>query len=219
MPKTFPRGSRSLRCLRGFHKRLFLHFLSFGSYMIHMVQNWDNLDYEIVLLLIKGERHLRDISIALDASHSTVMRRLNMLASENALDYRTEGKNKVFSIKKNLEGRNYVYNAERYKLSKVIKKYPALAVIIEDALKKTDARLIILFGSYAKFSAKEDSDIDVYIETNGKKAKEAVESVNSMIRVKTGDFNLESLLIKEIVKNHVIIRGVEDFYEKTGFFD
>jgi len=186
--------------------------------MIHMVQNWDNLDYEIILLLVKGERHLRDIGKALDTSHSTVMRRLNVLATENVLDYRTEGKNKVFSIKKNLEGRNYVYNAERYKLSKVVKKYPALAVTLEDLLKKTDARLIILFGSYAKFSAKEDSDIDVYIETNGKKTKEAAESVNSMIRVKTGDFNPESLLIKEIVKNHVIVRGVEDFYEKTGFF-
>jgi predicted nucleotidyltransferase len=187
--------------------------------MIHMVQIWDNLDYEVVLLLIKGERHLRDISKALDASHSTVMRRLNVLATENVLDYRTEGKNKVFSIKKNLEGRNYVYNAEIYKLNKVIKKYPALAVIMEGILKKTDERLIILFGSYAKFSAKEDSDIDVYIESNGKKAKDAAESVNSMIRVKTGDFNPESLLIKEIIKNHVIVRGVEDFYEKTGFFN
>ena len=184
-----------------------------------MVQIWDNLDYEIILLLIRGERHLRDISKALDASHSTVLRRLNGLASENALGYKTEGRNKVFFIKKNIEGRNYVYNAERYKLNRLIKEYPTLAVAIEDMLKKTDERLIILFGSYAKFSAKEDSDIDVYVETSGKKAKEAIESVNSKIRVKTGDFYPGSLLIKEIIKNHVIIRGVEDFYEKTRFFD
>ena len=184
-----------------------------------MVQIWDNLDYEIILLLIRGERHLRDISKALDASHSTVLRRLNGLASENALDYKTEGKNKVFFIKKNIEGRNYVYNAERYKLSQLVKRYPALAVIIEEVLKKTDVRPIILFGSYAKFSAKEDSDIDVYVETSRKKEKEAIESINSKIRVKTGDFNPGSLLIKEIIKNHVIIRGVEDFYEKAKFFN
>ena len=184
-----------------------------------MVQIWDNLDYEIVLLLIKGERHIRDIGKALDASHSTVLRRLNRIVMENALDYRTVGKNKVFFIKKNLEGRNYVYNAERYKLNQLVKKYPALAVTVEDVLKKTDERLILIFGSYAKFSAKEDSDIDVYIETGSKKVKDAVESVNSKVRVKTGDFNPGSLLIKEMIKNHVIIRGVEDFYEKTRFFN
>jgi len=184
-----------------------------------MVQIQDNLDYEIILLLLRDERHIRDISKALDASHSTVLRRLNDFVEENVLDFKTEGKNKVFYIKKNLEGRNYVYNAERYKLNKLIKIYPTLAVTIEDLLKKTDERLIILFGSYAKFSAKEDSDIDIYVETTGKKTKEALESVNSKIRVKTGDFNPESLLIKEIIKNHVIIRGVEDFYEKTKFFN
>jgi predicted nucleotidyltransferase len=184
-----------------------------------MVQIQDNLDYEIILLLLKGERHIRDISKALDASHSTVLRRLNEFARENVLDHKTEGRNKVFFIKKNLEGRNYIYNAERYKLNQLIKRYPTLAVTIEGILKKTDERLIILFGSYAKFSAKEDSDIDVFVETNSKKTKETIESVNSQIRVKTGDFNPESLLIKEIIKNHVIIRGVEDFYEKTKFFN
>jgi len=25
-------------------------------------------------------------------------------------------------------------------------------------------------------------------------------------------------LVKEVLKNHVILRGVEDFYEKTRFF-
>lgn len=187
--------------------------------MVHMVQIQDNLDYEIILLLVRGGRHIRDISKALDASHSTVLRRLNEFVEENALDYKTEGRNKVFFIKRNLEGRNYVYNAERYKLNQLIKKYPRLAVLLEDLLKKTDERLILLFGSYAKFSAKEDSDVDVYVETNSRKVKEAIESVNSKIRVKIGDFNPESLLIKEIIRNHVIIRGVEDFYEKTKFFD
>jgi len=186
--------------------------------MVHMVQIWDNLDYEIILLLLRGERHVRDIGKALDASHSTVLRRLNTLVEENVLDYRTEGKNRVFSLKKNLEARNYVYNAERYKLNKLVKKYSECAVVIEDILRRTDEKLIILFGSYAKFTAKEDSDIDIYVETNRKTVKEAIESVNSRVKVKTGVFNSESLLIKEIIKNHVILRGTEEFYEKTEFF-
>lgn len=186
--------------------------------MVHVVQFWDNLAYEIILLLLRGGRHIRDISKALDASHSTVLRRLNRLVEENAIDYRMEGKNKVFFIKKNLEGRNYVYNSERYKLNKLVKKYPPCAVVIEDILRKTNELLVILFGSYAKFSAKEDSDMDVYVETRRREVKETLESINSKIRVKTGDFNTESLLIKEIIRNHVILQGTEDFYEKTGFF-
>lgn len=183
-----------------------------------MVQIWDNMDYDIVLLLLKGERHLRDIAKAIDAPHSTVQRSLNALVRENVLDHRTEGRNKVFFIRKNLEGRIHTYNAERYKLSRLIKKYPELAVVIEDILKKTDERLIIIFGSYAKFTAKEDSDIDIYIGTESRKKGEGIESIDDRINVKTGDFNPGSLLIKEIIRNHVIVRGVEEFYEKTGFF-
>jgi len=49
--------------------------------------------------------------------------------------------------------------------------------------------------------------------------KEEIASVHSKIKVKIGEFDLGSPLIKEIVKNHVILRGVEEFYEKIGFFD
>ncbi len=184
-----------------------------------MVQKRDDLSLEIVLLLLRGENHLRGLSRQLGESHSTVLRRLNRLVKENVLDYKTEGKNKVFFIRKNLQAKNYVFNAERYKLIKLLKKYPKLGVIIEDVLKKSRGNLVILFGSYAKFSAKRDSDIDIYIETRSRKLKEDVESVHSGISVKIGDFDLSSPLIKEIVKNHVILKGVEEFYEKIKFFE
>ncbi len=32
-------------------------------------------------------------------------------------------------------------------------------------------------------------------------------------------FDTKSLMIKEIIKNHVILKGVEYFYEKTEFFE
>jgi predicted nucleotidyltransferase len=183
-----------------------------------MVQNRDNLDLEIILVLLKKESHLREIAKALSKPHSTILRRVNQLVKENVLDYRIEGKNKVFFIKKNLVAKNYVFNAERYKLIKLLKHYPELSIIIDDILKKTD-RLTVLFGSYAKFKAKKDSDIDIYVETKSKKVKEEIESVNSRIRVKIGEFNLNSELIKEIIKNHVILKGIEEFYEKTRFFE
>ncbi len=187
-----------------------------------MVQNWYNLDFEIILLLLKGENHLRGIAKQLNGSHSTVLRKSNKLVKENVLDYKREGKNKVFSVKKNLQAKNYIFNAERYKLIKLLKNYPELSVIIEDALRAVEEKLVkivILFGSYAKFTAKKDSDIDVYVETRSRKVKESAEAVHSKIKVKIGDFDPDSQLIKEIIKNHIILRGVEEFYEKTKFFE
>jgi len=99
----------------------------------------------------------------LTPSHSTVLRRLNDFVEENVLDFKTEGKNKVFYIKKNLEGRNYVYNAERYKIKQTtLKIYPTLAVTIEDLTQEKQMNaIIILFGSYAKFSAKRKTAISI----------------------------------------------------------
>ena len=131
-----------------------------------MVQNRNNLvglDNEIVLFLLRERRHLRAIAKQLHQSHSTVLRRLRKLQQENVLDYRTEGKNKVFFIKKNLQARNYALAAERHKFIKLLRKYPELSIIIGDVLKNVREQLVVLFGSYAKFSAKKDSDIDIYI--------------------------------------------------------
>ncbi|MCK5333464.1 MAG: hypothetical protein KAJ24_03045, partial [Candidatus Aenigmarchaeota archaeon] len=99
-----------------------------------MYQNRNNLDYEIVLLLLKGTSHLRSISKQLGEAPTTVSRRLSALLNENVLDFQIEGKNKVFFLRKNLQAKNYSFNAERYKLLKRLKKYPELDVIIEDIL-------------------------------------------------------------------------------------
>ena len=82
--------------------------------------------------------------------------------------------------------------------------------IFEDILEKSN--LIILFGSYAKGIPKENSDIDLYMET-----KEKIR--NDLFNIKTGKFNCNDLLIKEIIKNHVIIKGTELYYEKLKFFE
>ena len=184
-----------------------------------MVQKRNDISSDIILILLREEIHLRSIARRLGQSHSTILRKLNFLIEENVLDYRTEGKNKVFFIKKNLQARNYVFNAERYKLIKLLKRYPELNIIIEDILNKVRENHVILFGSYAKFSAKKDSDIDIYIETKNNEIKTQAEMIHSKIRVKIGEFDQDSNLIKEIIKNHIILRGIEKFYEKTKFFE
>ena len=78
--------------------------------------------------------------------------------------------------------------------------------------------MIILFGSYAKGISKPNSDIDIYLETNDNKIKNKIKEINSRLSIKIGKFDAKSLLIKEIIKNHIIIRGLENFYERVDFF-
>ncbi len=186
--------------------------------MVHKRDN-KNIELEIILVLIKRESHLREIARTLKEPHATVLRKLNNLVKWRALDYKIEGRNKVFFIKNNLNSKNYVYSAEIYKLSKLIEKYPELGIIFEDIKRSLPGLMIVLFGSYAKGTAKQESDIDIYIETANNSIKEKIKSINSKINVKIGKFDTNSLLIKEIIKNHVILRGVERFYEKSRFFE
>ena len=179
-----------------------------------MVQKIDSLHLDIVLQLLKGKTHLREIARLLGESHSTVLRKLNELTKENIIETEQQGKNKLYSLKNNLMARSTIYMAENYKLTKLLKEYPKLAVILEDVIKKTDEKLIIIFGSYAKFSAKPNSDIDIFIETKSRKTKDTIKEIHSKLSVKIGPFDKDSLLIKEIIKNHVILGGVEEFYNK-----
>mgnify|MGYP001601095538 CR=1 FL=1 len=183
-----------------------------------MTQIKINYECEVLLSLLKKEMRGRELSRELNTSLTRIQSILNELRNRTVLDYRTEGKNHVFFIKKNLMAKMFILNAENYKLIKIFEKYPILEILFRDIIKKSPDKLIILFGSYAKFIPKEDSDIDIYVDTNERRVKEDIELLNTSLSVKIGSFNKDDLLIKEIIKNHAIIQGVEIFYEKLGFF-
>lgn len=183
-----------------------------------MEQN--NIELEIVLALLKREElHVRALARYVNQPHANISRAMKRLLKENIVDFKIEGKNKLFRLKKGVEALNYAYIAEHYKLIKLLEKYPPLSVIVEDILSKTGEKMAIIFGSYAKFIAKKESDIDVFIETTKRSVKKELEKINSRLSIKIGKFDKNSLLIKEVMKNHVIVRGVEYYYEKNKLFD
>ena len=183
--------------------------------MLHMEQK----DYklEIILELLKNEKHLRFLAKSIRVNHMNISRKLKKLLSKNIVDFKQEGKNKVYFLKKTPEARAHVYIAESYKLIKIIEKYPTMRNIIEKIQKNPKINLAVLFGSYAKGIAKKESDIDVYINTTDKKLKKEIEIINTRLSIKIGSYDRSNLLIKEIEKNHVIIKGIEDYYEKNKF--
>ena len=187
------------------------------SLMVHMNQN--KIKYEIILNLLKGSSHGRQISKDIGMPLTTIQRSLKELEGENALDFDIEGKNRVYMLRKNIITKKYVFSAENYKLLKLLQTYWDIDPVINDIAGKSSSPLVVLFGSYAKFSASKSSDIDVYVEGHNEKEKQVLEAISSKVNVKLGRFDIDSLLIKEIILNHVIIKGVEEFYGRIGFFE
>ncbi len=185
--------------------------------MLHMKQK--SYKMEIINELISNDNHIRGIAKKLNTNHMAIARKMKELQAENVVDYKTEGKNKKYFLKKTIEARSYILSSENYKLNKLLKKYPNLRRIIEKIQEDKRIKLAILFGSYAKGLAKQESDIDVYIETKDKVIKEDLSSISSKLSIKIGEYDKSDPLIREIEKNHVIIKGVEYYYEKNRVFD
>ncbi len=177
-----------------------------------MNQKKVNYTAEVILYLIKKEAHGREIAKELKTSLTKTQSVLNDLRDNNAIDYKKIGKNHIYFIKKNLVAKTFVLSAENYKLFKLLKKYAFLEPLFMEITKKCKDRMILLFGSYAKFSPKENSDIDIYIETSENKLKEEIKKINGKLSIKIGEFDKDNLLIQEIMKNHIIISGGEKYY-------
>jgi predicted nucleotidyltransferase len=174
---------------------------------------------EIIERLLQNKNHVRGLAKELKTNHMIVQRKIKNLEEENVVDYKEEGKNKSYFLKKNIEAKTYVFKTEGYKLLKLLEKNPGLRRIIEVVQKDSRIKMAVLFGSYAKNIAKPESDIDIYINTQDEKIKRDIHTLNSRLNVKIGKYDKSNLLIKEIEKNHVIIKGVEEYYEKNKFFE
>lgn len=184
-----------------------------------MTQIKVNYQYETLLLLLKREMHQREIAKELKTSLTRIQSILKELRNINAVDYREVGKNHIYFIKKNLVSRSLILNAENYKLIRLLRKHPALEQIFKQIIKICPDNMILLFGSYANGTEKKDSDIDIYIETTDNKLKDELQKIHHNLSIKIGQFNPDDLLIKEVIKNHIILQKGEEFYEKTKFLD
>lgn len=184
--------------------------------MFHVEQN---VSIQIVALLLRGDSHPRKLAKELGISHTTVLRKLKGLLDGNVVDFRIEGKNRVYFLKKTIEARVHAYMAEWYALGDLIEEAPHLRSIVRAVAEREDIPLAVLFGSYAKGTADRKSDIDLYIETDDREVKRELQRAHLRLSVKIGPWDPENLLIQEIVKNHVILKGVERFYEETRVFE
>jgi len=177
--------------------------------MQHMLQKRN--DFEIIECLLFQAKHIRYIGQKTKLNPSTVMRTLRNLENKGVVDFKREGRNKIYYLKDTPEARTYKYITEHYKLLKTLQN-PKLRRIIKALTTISHGELIILFGSYANNTSKEESDIDIYVETESRELQKNMQNISEKLSIKIGKIDKENALTSEIIKNHVIIQNTERFY-------
>ena len=109
--------------------------------MLHMSQNYYKL--KIIESLLKKKNHIRGLAKELKTNQTTIARKVKELYKENIVDYKYEGRNKVYFLKKTLEAFEFILIVEHYKLFEVVSKYPYLRGIIQEIKKDKRIKLAI----------------------------------------------------------------------------
>lgn len=209
-----------------FESRIFIlfkkpkHLNTIVSNSIHMYQK-RNKELEIIDLFrgnYKARFYLREISKLSKLPLKTCQNVLTILEKNKILKSKIEGKNRYFSLNlDNIKTKFYLLQAEIHKTDIFIEKYAEFKIFLKSL--KTTAPIIV-FGSFAKFRADKNSDLDILVisEKEIKLPFHLVHFKYHQIKLTEKTF-LKALkeqenLIKEIEENHVILNN-HSFYVNT----
>lgn len=158
----------------------------------------------------------RDISKKMKMNQKTVSNILNKLEKEHLLKFAIEGKNKYYYLNKlNIHIKEIVKLIEINKKINFIEKYKRSRDLFNKLESRTDG-ILVVFGSYANFSANEKSDLDLLIIGNYMEVRDLEQLYNikiNIVKIDKMKFKKEDILIKEVIKNHIILKRAEEFIE------
>ncbi|MBW6442594.1 nucleotidyltransferase domain-containing protein [Patescibacteria group bacterium] len=156
------------------------------------------------------------IARKLKMNQKTVSNILNSLEKQNILKYSTEGKNKYYFLNKlNIQVPDLLKIIEIARKNEFIKKYSNIKELFVE-LEKRSSGILVIFGSYANLTNNEKSDLDIFLIGKIKEFNELEEKYHikiNLIKLNKDKFNKEDIFIKEVIKNHIILEGVEKFIE------
>jgi predicted nucleotidyltransferase len=131
-------------------------------------------------------------------------------------------------LKKQVSGRNTYYffkqGIENFYLKKLIESERSIRFIEKNSkLKSFLSKLIelniscLIFGSYASFSNKKNSDLDLFVLGDKKLPEHLCPVELHVVRASKQEFEksvkIQEDLVREIVRNHVIVLGNDYFLE------
>ncbi len=168
----------------------------------------------IILSLYLGDYsrrfYLREISKLSRLPLKTTQRILENLTKSRILKSEIHGKNRYFFLNlDNIETKFLLLKSEIYKTIIFLKKYTFFKSFLKEI--KNLSTTIIIFGSFARFTANNSPDIDILLVSKRKiklpyyilpnKFHEIQISESNIVK----SFKMKAALIKKIQENHVIL--------------
>lgn len=187
------------------------------------------LELKIIDLLARNTERkftINEIAKSLQNYYSFVHRTVNRLAKDSVIIKEKAGKSYLCSINLGAEKTFALMQlSELEKKNEFYSSNKELKVILEDFVRSVESTAnpisIVLFGSYAKGTATKESDIDILLIS---KPKSSIDKITKEVYAKYGkeinavlvtsdDFKKQKDkdLIKEIIKEHYVLYGVEKF--------
>ena len=168
--------------------------------------------------------HARAIGKLLSTSHMTLFPYLMRLEELKILNSTIVGRNKQYTLnKENILTKYYLVATEQFVTLEFLEKNFLIQKLAEHLNGIDLASPLILFGSYAKGYANEQSDIDLFVlgkinENHLVYLKKFEATYGKQINVKTASTeNFEAglwsgdILIREVIKDHIVLSNPDPF--------
>ena len=166
------------------------------------------------------EYYIREVEKLLKISPRTAQLILEDLEDKGIIESKTRGKIKTFKLNPSEFTKKYLAFVEQYKAIAFLEKKLLIKEIIEKITPYIKG-IGIIFGSYVKGLEKEGSDLDIFVA--GSYSNDVIKKVSKNLGIdisvkcyplKTFEKNLtKDVLLKEVLKNHVIFLDVEQFIQ------
>ena len=167
--------------------------------------------------------YLREISKLSKIPLKTTHRLVSSLEKYKILKSKVSGKNKYFKLNlDNIQTKLCLIEAEIYKTAIFIDKYPLFKTFLKEL---SNSSLLVVFGSFAKFKADKDSDLDLLIVSKEKEELPFhllgynIHKIELLEKDFIKAVENNETLIKEIAENHIILNN-HSFYINVvwGFY-
>jgi len=158
----------------------------------------------------------RNLAKKLKMNQKTASNVLNKLEKDLILKSESEGRNKYYSLNKSLPSIKEILKIiEISRKQEFLERNKKIADLFRKIEEKTEG-LLVVFGSYANYTQNQKSDLDLFVKGNIKNLDELEELYKIKLNViKSSKFDKNNNLIKEVIKNHILLKGVEEFVDLT----
>ena len=166
------------------------------------------------------EYYVREVEKLLKISPRTSQLILEDLEDKGIIESKTKGKIKTFKLNPSEFTKRYLAFVEQYKAIAFLEKKLLIKEIIEKITPHIKG-IGIIFGSYVKGLEKEGSDLDIFIvgSYNNDEIKKVSKNLGIEISIKCYPLKIfeknltKDILLKEVLKNHVVFLNVEQFIQ------